>query len=470
MKQLAVPSTPKRVSRSMEFLSPGAWVIVGLALVSSAIFAAWPVAKRPGRDFWMFSPPNVQHYRATLDEWNAKNPDYPINLVQIHYQALERRLLAAFTSDAPVADLVETESRAMARAFAGPLSAVGFVDLTDRLRSEGLFEAINAPSFSPWTTRGRTFALPHDVHPCLLGYRADIVEAAGIDVSQIETWDDFRRLLAPLIEDRDGDGRPDRYLLNFWENNFDLIHILLLQAGGTLFDAQARASLDTETNARTLAALVGWVAGPQRFCVDARDFTAGGDRMRLEGTVVASILPDWLAAVWKANIPGLAGKVKLMRLPAWERGGRRTSVSGGTAIGVTKAAPDFEKSWAVAKHLYLSPKVAESLYRSTYIISPVKAHWSLPFYHEPDPFFSGQPVGAMFIAEAPNVPLRVASPYITLALERAMAVLVALKGHAVTRNRHDAESLLPEARRLLAAAQRDLSARMERNVLYDSSQ
>src|SRR5690606_29599457 len=220
---------------------------------------------------------------------------------------------------------------------------------------EGLFERINRPSFALWTSRGRTFALPHDVHPVLLGYRADIVEAAGIDVSQIETWDDFRRVLAPLIQDLDGDERPDRYLLNFWENNFDLIELLMLQAGPPFFDAAGAPQLAAEAHARTLASLVSWVAGPDRFCVDAREFTAGGDRMRVEGTVVASILPDWLAGTWKTYIPGLHGKVKLMKLPAWERGGRRTSVSGGSALGITKAAPDFERAWTMAKHLYLSP-------------------------------------------------------------------------------------------------------------------
>jgi arabinosaccharide transport system substrate-binding protein len=455
--------------RLLSFLPGGAWAIVLIAVVSSAIYVAWPVPKRAERDFWMFSPPNVPHYRATLDQWNAAHPEYRVNLVQIHYQALERRLLAAFMSDAPVADLVETESLTMARAFAGPLDAIGFVDLTDRLRGEGLFEQINAPSFDQWTTRGRTFALPHDVHPCLLGYRADIVEAAGIDMAQIETWEDFRRVLAPLIADRDGDGRPDRYLLNFWENNRDLIKVLLLQAGGDLFDAHERASFDTELNARTLAELVGWTAGPRRFCVDARDFTAGGDQMRLDGSVVASILPDWMAAVWKANLPGLASKVKLMRLPAWQHGGRRTSVWGGTAIGVTKAAPNFEQSWTLAKHLYLSPQAAESLYRNTYIVSPVKAHWRLPFYHEPDPFFSGQRVGALYIAEAPNIPPRVTSPYMTLAMERLMGVLVALKAHAVSRNEYDVAALLPEAHRLLAEAQADIAARIARNVLYASA-
>jgi hypothetical protein len=58
----------------------------------------------------------------------------------------------------------------------------------------------------------------------------------------------------------------------------------------------------------------------------------------------------------------------------------------------------------------------------------------------------------------------------TLAMERLMGVLVALKAHAVAHNRFDVESLRPEAHRLLAAAERDVAARIARNVLYDSAQ
>ena len=192
--------------------------------------------------------------------------------------------------------------------------------------------------------------------------------------------------------------------------------------------------------------------------------------MRLEGTVIASILPDWQAGTWKANLPGLAGKVKLMRLPAWERGGRRTSVSGGTCIAITKTSPDFAESWAAAKYLYLSPRVAESLYRSTYIISPVKAFWQLPFYHEPDLYFSGQKVGQLYIAEAPHVPPRVSSPYMLLAMERMTALLVTLHAYAESRNEYEAEPLLPEARRLLAEGHAELFAHINRNVLYNSAQ
>ena len=457
--------------RLLDFLPTGAWIVLAFTVLSSAACLAWPVRARPGRQFWLFSPPNEQHYRAAIARWNAAQPDPAAhaNLTLIHFQALERRLVAAFTVDAPVADLVETESLMMARAFGAPLADIGFVDLTDRLSAEGLFDRINAPSFSIWTTRGRTFSLPHDVHPCLLAYRADLVEAAGIDVSTIETWDDFRRVLGPLVRDLDGDGRPDRYLLNFWETNRDLVTVLLRQAGAQFFDADRRLELDTARNAHVLASLVSWIAGPGRFCVDAPEFTAGGDAMRLDGTVLCSILPDWQAGTWKNYLPGLGGKVKLMPLPAWEPGGRRTSVWGGTSLGITKAAPDFERSWALAKDLYLSPQVAESLFRATNIVSPVKELWTLPFYHEPDPYFSGQKVGALYIAQAPHVPERRSSPHAALVMDRMVTVLSALKARANAERRFDAPALLPEARRLLALAQRELSTRIDRNLLAGSA-
>ncbi len=67
-----------------------------------------------------------------------------------------------------------------------------------------IFDATNVPSFALWTTRGRIFGIPHDIHPVLLAHRADIIEAAGIDVSDIETWEDFDRILRPFMTDTNG--------------------------------------------------------------------------------------------------------------------------------------------------------------------------------------------------------------------------------------------------------------------------
>jgi arabinosaccharide transport system substrate-binding protein len=361
-------------------------------------------------------------------------------------------------------DLVEAYAQIVVQAFKGPLEDVGFVDLTDIVQAEGIDEQINAPSFAPWTSRGRVFGLPHDVHPVLLAYRADLVEAAGIDVTTIETWDDFVQRLRPLVRDVDGDGYPDHYLLNIWETNPELIESLMLQAGGALFDAQERLVMHSESNARVLATVVSWTTGPNRIAVNAPEFDAAGNKMRLDGTVLFSFMPDWLTSAWQQDLPQLAGKVKLMPLPAWEKGGRRTTVMGGTMLGIPKHTKDFDSAWRYAKYLYLSPDLARALFRTTGIISPVKRHWTDPVYDEPSTYFGGQRRGRLYIAAAPHVPPRTSSPYNTLAQSKMAESALALKAYATQYGRYTVADLVPEARRLLAQAETQVRELIQRNV------
>lgn len=445
------------------FLSPGGWLILVLATGSTVLVALRDTPERTGMPFWVFSRPHFSTYEPIVKRWNEAHPERQVNLALLQLLALERRMLSGFMSDTPVADLIETERQVAARSFTGPLDKVGFVDITDRLRVEGLLEGINEPSFAPWTTRGRIFGIPHDVHPVMMAYRADLVEAEGIDVSQIETWEDFYRVLRPMMRDFNGDGRLDRYLLSGWSSTQHLVEMMLLQADGIIFDEHDRPALTTERNAEVLATMATWFTGPKRMCTEVPELTASGHRMRLDGVVVATLIPDWITGVWKQDVPGLAGKLKLMPVPSWERGGRRTSVWGGTMLGVSQTAGDVEAAWAFAKELYLAPELADALFAGVGILTPVKKHWTRPIFHQPDPYFSGQPLGTLLIEQAPHVPRRSSSPYGTVAVERLTSAMIALHSYADREKKFTVPELLPEARRLLAIAQRDLEVRIARN-------
>jgi arabinosaccharide transport system substrate-binding protein len=454
-----------RLPAAFDILSPGGWVICALAVFSAVVFALWPIPQREGLVFWLFAKSHQRLYEPISAAWNAtQQPADRVHILLLSGSALQRRLLSGFLSGTPLPDLVEAYAQIVAQAFKGPLEDVGFVDLTDLVRAEGIDEQINAPSLALWTSRGRIFGLPHDVHPVLLAYRADLVEAAGIDVSAIETWDDFVRVLGPLVRDIDGDGYPDRYLLNIWETNPELIESLMLQAGGGLLDAQERLVMHSESNARVLATVVSWTTGPNRIAVNAPEFDAAGNKMRLDGTVLFSLMPDWLTSAWRQDLPQLAGKVKLMPLPAWEHRGRRTTVMGGTMLGIPKRTKDFGSAWRYAKNLYLSADLAQTLFRTTGIISPVKRHWTDPVYDEPSPYFCGQRYGRLYIAAAPDVPPRTSSPYNTLAQIKMADSALSLKAYAQQYGRYTLTELLPEARRLLAQAEAEVRAQMQRNV------
>jgi len=221
----------------------------------TSVLVAWLPSKDPrGIQFWVFHRAYRDTYMGTIEEWNRARPETPFAVTLLASSPLERRILSGFLAGTPVADFIALHNAIIPKVFLGPVDQIGLLDITDRLYAEGLYERINEPSFSIMTSRGRIFALPHDVHPVLLAYRADIVEAAGIDMSQIETWDDYFRVLRPLMVDNDGDGRPDRYLLSLSEDRVDILTMLILQNDGQLFDEQDRPLFANERNAETACA------------------------------------------------------------------------------------------------------------------------------------------------------------------------------------------------------------------------
>ncbi len=464
------PSVGPRTMAWFAFTPPGLWIILGLALVSAGALALLPSARREPLQFWIFARQHQAIYLEPIARWNREHAAQRVEMTIVNMPVMEQRMMSGFLSRTPVADVMEVERSIAGRAFTGPLEDVGFLDLTDRLKREGLLDAINAPSFSPWTSRGRVFGLPHDVHPVMLLYRADVVEAAGIDMAKIETWEDYFRLLRPLMIDVNGDGRVDRYLLNASPASQNATELLLLQAGGTVFDEHDRLTINSRRNAWFLARLATWHAGPNKPCrYSDLVNSASGQQLFLDGMVVGVLTPDWLAGLIKQQVPGLAGKVKLMPLPAWEHGGRRTSVWGGTMLGLPKTSPASEATWEFAKAIYLSRATAENLFRATGIVTPVKAHWSNPIYDQPDPFFNGQPIGRLFLDLAPSVPIRTSSPFNTQAVSRVNNCLSALIAYANARQVFEADALEPEAQRLLDAAQREIAAQIARNVFLAAS-
>ncbi|KXU35940.1 hypothetical protein AXK11_05300 [Cephaloticoccus primus] len=455
-------------ARLLPGLPSGRALILVIAIATSLAVALLPEERREGLPFWTMRLNHYTAYVPSVAEWNRQHPEKRIDMQMIQQSAFERRMLSGFLTGTPVADLLEVSSVVSPKAFLGPLDQVGFYDMTDRLHTEGIYEKINEASFAPYTSRGRIFGIPHDVHPVLLAYRADIVEAAGIDVREIETWDDYFRVMRPLMADHDGDGRPDRYSLEFSEIRAAEIVMLMLQNGGEIFDEHGAPIFANERNAHVLATLATWVTGPGRSTVElGGTASASAHRQRLDGAAIGWIAPDWLLGMWKIENPGLSGKLKVMPLPAWERGGRRVSVAQGCMIGISKTSSQIDLAWEVALHLYTSAEVAESLYKTNCIISPVKPLWDEPFYDEPDPFFRGQAVGRLYIDHAPQIPIRTSSPYTTSAEQYIGIAAMALRDYAEQHAIYDAEALKPEALRLLAKGQAELTRLMSRNLLLE---
>ena len=463
---------------SMKNLSIGVWIIASLFVLSGVVLLLTVQPRSDDMQMWVFSPEHEAMYKPMLERMNSEraqqsamvamddafDEQIQIKLSILSRAAIKSRMMSGFFGGLETADLIEVERATVGQVFMGPIEAVGFHDLTDRLIDEGLYDQINKPSLSPWTMDGRVFGLPHDVHPVMLAYRADLVEAAGIDLQQATTWDEMFAMLAPLMTDTDGNGQPDRYPLSFWFTQPDNVELLLLQGGGQLFANDGTPTINTEINAQLLAKMVSWCVGPNQVATDIDEFSAGGHQSRVDGDAIAYLAPDWMCSIWKMHVPGIAGKMKVMPLPAFQPGGLRTSVRGGTMLGIPKATKHFEQSWEAAKLLYTSPEVARELYRMVDIVTPIRSLWDDPVFDEPDPFFMNQPKGRMYIELAPDIPLRPSSPYNTNAVLLIRDAAVNLSSWARDNELYEPEQLLERAKQELIKAQRGIERQMERNV------
>jgi arabinosaccharide transport system substrate-binding protein len=249
-----------------------------------------PGSERPDLVLATFAKNHYAAYQKVVPEFE-KIHNVKVQLQLVQERALTNRLQAALLAGSEVPDLVEIMNPNLGTFVRGPLEDVGFVDLTDRIKGENLDERMVASRFSLWSSRGRIFALPHDVHPVALGYRSDIIEELGIDVSKIETWDDFIEMGHKVTKDLNGDGIPDRYALDLNSDGNTILPLLLRQRGSGLFDEEGHVLTDSEIAVDTILWYVHQLYGENRIA-----FSAGWgqplSRAMLDGLVLFYFTPD----------------------------------------------------------------------------------------------------------------------------------------------------------------------------------
>lgn len=438
------------------------WLLV-LSLASTvAVFVTQRLdaTGRPDLTFATSASNHMEAYREAARSFEKRHR-VRVSVELVHSRALQARLENAMLAKSPVPDLVELLFGDIAFFTRGPLSDVGLVDLTARLEEEGLKERLVQSRLSLWSARGHAFALPHDVHPVMLMYRADILESLGIDPDAIETWDDFVALRPKVVKDLDGDGVLDRYLIDLPIGEAWGTLILLLQRGVSLFDAQGRVTMNQPATVDTLYWYVHQVEGKDRIATQCGWGQSLMKAMK-DGLALFYVAPDWRTHSVEMEAPNVKGLFKVMPLPAWTSGGRRTSTWGGSGLAITKATKDVGLAWDFAKLLYFDRDALGRRYRATKILPPLKDSWTLPELSEPSEFFRGQRLGKEYAALAPDVPEDWATPFRSRAEDRIGAVTL----HAVEYFRaHGDEGLRESIAKDLAEKSAEVQELVNRNVL-----
>jgi arabinosaccharide transport system substrate-binding protein len=355
------------------------------------------------------SPSHFEAYKSAIPAFERRH-GVRVQVQFAHWSALQSRLESAMLAGADVPDLVELLQGSLGFFTRGPPRDVPLLDLTDRVKAEGLDRRLVASRLSSWTGGdGRIYALPNDVHPVMLAYRRDLVAELGIDVTHLDTWDAFVEAGRRITRDTDGDGIVDHYMIDLPHDGSWGLTSLLLQRGGQVFDQAGHVAFNNDLTADVFAWYVRQTHGAHPIAYDAGVGQSLGKAM-VDGLVVFYWTPDWRSRFFADDVPALAGKMALMPLPAWKKGGRRTSVWGGTGLMISRRTRHPDLAWQLAEFLYFDPGQAGRRFEATNIIPVLRDDWAMPELDVPDPYYSGEPIGRMYADLAPDVPPSYVSP------------------------------------------------------------
>jgi len=434
------------------------FVILIIAIISGVVFGVMRLREtgsRPDLILAIQAEIHVKPYQKAIDQFNKENfivdektgerRNVKVVLQRVQKEVLMSRLQSAMQTGCDVPDVVEILEGTIGYFTRGPLENVGFVDLTERLREDGLLDPANMVQtrYPLWSSREHIFALPHDVHPTCLCYRVDLIQELGIDVTKLKTWDDFvkegQRITIPQ----------KRYMIDMADDSMISLIILLSQRGFDLFDAYGNVSFDRPEVAEVVDWFVHQTSGKNRIAFPAGDGQNFYQAMN-EGLDLFFFTPDWRTAQFQLDNPRQKGNLALMPLPYWGGpdgeplpGSYKTGTWGGTGLAITKHSKNQELAWKFAKYLYTKTEDLGERFALTNIVPPIKASWELPEFKQKSDFYkhmfhdeaTGElkadfvSIGEMYASQADFTPPRYVTAYTTQAETQLLNVYYAARDH-----------------------------------------
>jgi arabinosaccharide transport system substrate-binding protein len=457
---------PTKISMSFHLGKPILVMLLLSLLCAAALALRTSEHHRPDLLLWVFNPQHLKTYTdnsaaPSLIQQFENAHDTTVGIELIGTRAEDIRLASMFMSDSKdVPDLVEIEIGSIGKYFRPPTSDIGLLPLNGFLKESGLLDKILPARLTLWSKDGQIFGVPHDVHPVAIAYRADLFEEAGIDLPAAKTWPEFRAACLAFQTYWQAHGAQNRHAIELQNSSADHLIPMLLQRHLNPIQPNGQVTITSEKFVETLAFYIECVAGPTNIAAQS-SATAGGLYSDLrDANICALFTPDWRIDDLKQNAPELAGKMRLMPLPIFEKSDAATATWGGTMIGIPKNSKHPEEAWKLLEFLYFSQQGIQARQKFSNILPPVTTVWDDPAYQRPDPYFAGQKIDQLYIDLTRQIPTRCVTPASALASGYLSRVI--MNGSAFVQSHpSDHAALVAACKSWLTDIQQDLQRRIE---------
>jgi arabinosaccharide transport system substrate-binding protein len=308
-----------------------------LIVVFVVLAVGMPVAAQEPTDLslWVFVDRHGLFMQQQAERWNELNPDRPINLTyeQIEYTQMHDNLLAALLVGTGAPDLADVEIKKFATFTKGELHFIPLEDAIDPYR-----EDIIESRLAPYTANGHNYGIDYHLGSFVMYYNTAILEAAGVDVDSIQTWDDYIEAGKQVTQDTDGDGTPDVYMTSIETTDIFSTYPIMLMMGGGTYNADGEIILDSPENVAALQFVQDLVHehGIARPAAGGNHHAPDHYIELTEGRVASLWMPQWYMTRFPDNMSSVLADVAVVRpMPIFEEGGFTTTMGGGTGTVIT---------------------------------------------------------------------------------------------------------------------------------------
>lgn len=291
-----------------------------------------PTAEQPEGEItiWDRSGDLFEVFDDVIDDFNKKYPGIKVNHEPVDINAKLQNTLITGT-DVPDGVFLDD---AMVSGFADHLW-----DLSDVL--EPYVDDIAPQKVDATTVEGGIYGVPYDLNPGLLYYNATALEAAGIDATTIETYDDLLDAARAYQEKK-----PEAHPIHLEQSAFLgqlQLEMYASQLGTSIADAEGELRLDSPEYEQILT----FLDTVQSEGLGTRaEYLTPTDIAELEnGNQVFYPWAIWFNFAPQQLLPETSGDWRAMELPAWEDGGARSGAMGGSSFVLPKEGENSELAW-----------------------------------------------------------------------------------------------------------------------------
>jgi arabinosaccharide transport system substrate-binding protein len=276
---------------------------------------------------WTFVELHMDFYMEAADRWNEEYPDRPIKLKAetYPYDQMHNNLLLALTSGKGAPDIADIEIGRFPNYLEGepqllPMNEYVEPELQNFVESR----------FDIYSKDGNYYGMPTHVGASVMYYNKEIMDAAGVDIESIQTWDDFIEAGKKVIENTDA------VMFNTFPGDYLPYFQMVSQQNSDFLDENGNLTVNREENIRALELL------KEMQDLKIAEVAPGGAPHAEEyyaymndGGAAAVSMPAWYMGRFTDYMSDLKGKMVVRPMPAFEEGGNRSAGMGGTGTVVT---------------------------------------------------------------------------------------------------------------------------------------